>query len=495
MRFATLAALAVVVSTTPGLAAPAAYTPNRPNSKRDTATTDIDNIVNALVQNGTFSANVGSAITKLVNETVPVLEQLLGDAVNGTAANSTLASKRATSDNTATIESVLQDPSQLLGILKRASSSDYYQGLLQELESLGISTQRRSYGEDRRFELPEISPSTTSALENAANVATIGSGIAKVWEAVDGSSSSPNSKRESNTAIDERAFTSVTTWLKNLGNIASIAAGGAAVVGAVDGSSDSTILKRQAPNEVDLAALLNGATSRFQARTSSKVSSSEVSGLESALGKVAVVSSAGGFVASLLSAFDGSSNSTKREWTAIDGIGPDSLPIVETIPQFDERGVIPASVTTLLKNLGNVASIGAGAAAIAGALDGSSNSTFLKREFDQPSNGVDLASLLDGVTPQFEDRNVSSGEVSGFENVLGKAAGVASAGSFIASLLSAFEGSSTSASAPSPATSASAKRSTSDNGTSIPPDVLAMLQQIFSQSQDTGVNTQLASLD
>ncbi|OJA19797.1 hypothetical protein AZE42_05612, partial [Rhizopogon vesiculosus] len=315
--------------------------------------------------------------------------------------------------------------------------------------------------------------------------------------------------------------------LKNLGNIASIGAGGAAIVGAVDGSSNSTILKRQAPNEVDLAALLNGATSQFDARTAPKVSSSEVSGVESALGKVAGVASAGGFVASLLSAFDGSSNSTKREWTAIDGIGPDSLPIVETIPQFDERGfTIPASVTTLLKNLGNVASIGAGAAAIAGAVDGSSNSTFLKREasdanlgnvasigagaaaiagavdgssnstflkreVDQPSNGVDLASLLDGVPPQFEDRSVSSGEVSGLESVLGKAAGVASAGGFIASLLSAFDGSSTSASA----NSASAKRSTSDSGTSIPPDVLSMLQQIISQTQDTGINTQLASLD
>ncbi|OJA19798.1 hypothetical protein AZE42_05613, partial [Rhizopogon vesiculosus] len=190
MRFSTIVALAVVVSTTPGLAAPTAYTPNRPNSKRDTATTDVDNIVNALVQNGTFSANVGSAITKLVNETVPVVEQLLGDAVNGTAANSTLTSKRAASDIATILGSLLEDPNSLLGILKRASSSDDYQGLLQELESLGISTQRRS-SEDRRFKLPEISPSTTSALANAANVATIGSGIAKVWEAVDGSSSSP----------------------------------------------------------------------------------------------------------------------------------------------------------------------------------------------------------------------------------------------------------------------------------------------------------------
>jgi hypothetical protein len=93
MRFAALVALAVVASTTPGFAAPTPYTyvslqqqfsrpiehtssPNRPNSKRDTATTDVDNVVNALVQNGTVSANLGTAIMKLVKCVYPQLDIL-----------------------------------------------------------------------------------------------------------------------------------------------------------------------------------------------------------------------------------------------------------------------------------------------------------------------------------------------------------------------------------------------------------------------------------
>ncbi|OAX37128.1 hypothetical protein K503DRAFT_801471 [Rhizopogon vinicolor AM-OR11-026] len=377
MRFATLIALAVFVSTTPGLAAP---TPYPANLKRDTAT-DVDNIINTLVQNGTVSANVGTAITKLVNDTVPAVEHLLGHAINGTAANSTM--KRAiTSDIiqiiesaidglalkskrdviTATLQSLLEEADPSLGNFKRDSASDDYQSLLQALESLGFSTKRHSVVEDRSFKLPEISPGVTSTLNNAANVATIGGGIAKIWDAINGSSSS-----------------------------------------------------------------------------------------------------------------------AKRKWnTAIDGIGLERPPADNSITQFDERA-LPASVTTLLKNIGNVISIGAGGATIVGDLDGSSNSTFLKRELVQPPSGVDLAGLLDGVAPQFEDRSVSS--------VLGKAAGVASAGGFIASLLSAFEGSSNSGSAPAPT---SAKRFTSDNGIVGLTDIITpeQLKQIAAQ-----LSAQMADLD
>jgi len=254
-----------------------------------------------------------------------------------------------------------------------ARKRDVITTALQELESLGLSSSGSTV--DKRLKLPEISPSTESALNNAANVATIGGGIAKIWDALDGSSSS--SKRDDVTAkvwdtlaevpnfnninweqveADKRALkipASVTTWLKSLGNVGSIGAGGAAIVGAVDGGN-STL---------------------------------------------------------------------KREFV-----------------EADERALkIPASVTTWLKSLGNVASIGAGGAAVVGAVDGGST---LKRELDQASNGVDLATLLDGVTPQFEDRSVSSSEVSGLESFLGKAATASSVGGALATVWSALDGSS-----------------------------------------------------
>jgi len=244
-----------------------------------------------------------------------------------------------------------------------------------------------------------------------------------------------------NIQFDERAFkipASVTTWFQNLGNIASIGAGGAAIVGAFDGSSNIT--KREWNTAIDGIGLerppIDSSVTQFDERAF-KIPASVTTWLKD-LGNVASIGAGG---AAIVGAFDGSSNSTlKREWnTAIDGIGLERPPVDSSVTQFDERAFkIPASVTTWLKDLGNVASIGASGAAIVGALDGSNNST--KREFV----GVDLTIPLDEVTPQFEDRSVSSGEVSGLESVLEELAGVASTGGAIASVFSAFEGSSNS---------------------------------------------------
>jgi len=147
-----------------------------------------------------------------------------------------------------------------LDSVKRDISPDDYQSLL---ESLGLSGSGSTI--DKRLKLPEISPSTESALEKAAHVATIGGGIANIWGNIEGSSS----KREE-TEFDERALkipASVTTWLKTLGNVGSIGAGGAAVVGALDGGNST--LKReldQTFDGVDLTTLLDGATSQFEER-------------------------------------------------------------------------------------------------------------------------------------------------------------------------------------------------------------------------------------
>jgi len=222
MRFATLVAIAVVVSSTPGLAAPAPFayvSLNQPFSRP-------------------------TEYTHSPHHAHP------GHTTNATAANSTQASKRAvTSDTVQAIEAVFDS-------LPLARKREVITTALQELESLGLSKSGSTV--DKRFKLPEISPSTESILNNAANVATIGGGIAKIWDTLDGSS--PSSKRQDEgiakvadsigynykrefVEADERASkipASVTTWLKNLGDVASIGAGGAAIVGAVDGGSNST---------------------------------------------------------------------------------------------------------------------------------------------------------------------------------------------------------------------------------------------------------------
>jgi len=255
---------------------------------------------------------------------------------------------------------------------------------LQELEYLGLS--RSGSTVDKRFKLPEISPGTESALNSAANVATIGGGIAKIWDTLDGSSS--NSKRQDEPTAkiwdvltdkrefvesDERAFkipASVTTWLKSLGNVASIGAGGAAIVGAVDGGSNSTLKREfdQAFDGVDLATPLNGATSQFENRgkisSSETPSTSEVSGVESVLGKIAGAFSLGGTGATVFSSLEGSSNNSKRFFTQVCGVPTFSIPDLYNLTERDAL------------------------------------------------HGVDIATLLDGAAPQFEDRSLTPSELS-----------------------------------------------------------------------------------
>jgi len=116
-----------------------------------------------------------------------------------------------------------------------------------------------------------------------------------------------------------------------------------------------------------------------------------------------------------------------------------------------------SDISSWLKNLGNIFSIGTGGLAIAGAVDGSFSSNNTKREIEQAYNGMDLAALLDGATPQFNDRRsttpkisssevpeVSSSEVSSLESGLSKLADIFSFGGTVASLVPVFDGSSNS---------------------------------------------------
>ena len=138
----------------------------------------------------------------------------------------------------------------------------------------------------------------------------------------------------------------------------------------MDGGSSSTLKREfeQAFYGVDLATLLNGATSQFENRgktTSSKTSSSEtpstseVSGVESVLGKIAGTFSLGGTGATIFSSLEGSSNSTKR--------------------QLGARSCGVQTLSDIFPNLTKQDAL----------------------------HGVDIATLLDGAAPQFEDRSLS----------------------------------------------------------------------------------------
>jgi len=96
-----------------------------------------------------------------------------------------------------------------------------------------------------------------------------------------------------------------------------------------------------------------------------------------------------------------------------------------------------SDISSWLKNLGNIFSIGTGGLAIAGAVDGSFTSNSTKREIEQAYNGIDLAALLNGGTPQFNDRRSTTPKISSSE-----VPKVSS--SEVASLVPVFEGSSNS---------------------------------------------------
>jgi hypothetical protein len=119
--------------------------------------------------------------------------------------------------------------------------------------------------------------------------------------------------------------------------------------------------------------------------------------------------------------------STKREADSI-------LPVEERSLKIPK---ISSTTSSWLNDIGNVISLGVGASAIAGAFD-SSNST--RRDLDQTLDGVNGA--LSGAAPQFEDRSFTI--PSSVSSILGKAAGIVSAGGTVATILSAFGDSSNS---------------------------------------------------
>ncbi|KAG2094239.1 uncharacterized protein F5147DRAFT_779083 [Suillus discolor] len=107
----------------------------------------------------------------------------------------------------------------------------------------------------------------------------------------------------------------------------------------------------------------------------------------------------------------------------------------DSILPVEER----STASTWLKDIGSVISLGSGVNEIVNAFDGS-NST--KRDLDQTPDGADVNGALGGPAYQFEDRSFTI--PSSVSSILGKTAGIVSAGGTIATILSDLDGSSNS---------------------------------------------------
>lgn len=143
------------------------------------------------------------------------------------------------------------------------------------------------------------------------------------------------------------------------------------------------------------------------------------------------------------------------------------LPVEErslTIPKLS------STASSWFNDIGNVISLGVGANAIANAF-GSSNST--RRDLDQFLDEVNVDGASGGGALQFEDRSFTI--PSSVSSILGKAAGIVSAGGTVATIISALDSSSN-----------ITKREVSmepgrvhDQRRAVPSDIESILQQII----------------
>ncbi|KAG1785637.1 uncharacterized protein HD556DRAFT_102080 [Suillus plorans] len=107
----------------------------------------------------------------------------------------------------------------------------------------------------------------------------------------------------------------------------------------------------------------------------------------------------------------------------------------DSILPVEER----STASTWLKDIGSIISLGSGVNEIVNAFDGS-NST--RRDLGQTPDGVDVNGALGEPAYQFEDRSFTI--PSSVSSILGKTAGIVSAGGTIATILSDLDGSSNS---------------------------------------------------
>ncbi|KAG1780552.1 hypothetical protein EV702DRAFT_727158 [Suillus placidus] len=312
MRFAALIALAIVASTVPSLAAPAPYSSRRVTSKRHTASTDNDTVVDTSVRNGFVPPRIGTVILPGANLSLDYKRDTTSDIVQAIeAAFNELPPARKrdiTADITAALQTLLKEGGSVLSDVNTKREAD---------SILPV--------EERGLKIPKVSSTASN-------------------------------------------------WLNDIGNVISLGVGANAIAGAF-GSSNST--RRELDQRVDVGGALGGATLQFEDRSFTIPSS-----VSSILGKTAGIVSAGGTIATILSAFGGSSNITKRE------LGIDS----ERYGVYDQKRAVSSDIESILQQI---------IASFEGAADASgSTSTHTPTSTKRSTSDNDFLGLTDIITPE-----------------------------------------------------------------------------------------------
>ncbi|KIK35214.1 hypothetical protein CY34DRAFT_592760, partial [Suillus luteus UH-Slu-Lm8-n1] len=240
---------------------------------------------------------------------------------------------------------------------KRDATSDFVQVIEAALNELAPASKR------------DITTDITAALQTLLQAG--GSVLSDV-----------NLKREADSIlpVEERSLTvpklssTASSWLNDIGNVISLGVGANAIASAFDSSNSTRRDLDQFLDEVNVDGASGGA---FQIEDRSFTIPSSVSSI---LGKAAGIVSAGGTVATIVSALDGSSNITKRE------LGMESGRV------HDQRRAVPSDIESILQQI---------IASFEGATDASSNtsvstSTSTKRS----TSDNDFLGLTDIITPE-----------------------------------------------------------------------------------------------
>ncbi|KAG2744440.1 hypothetical protein P692DRAFT_20784697 [Suillus brevipes Sb2] len=165
------------------------------------------------------------------------------------------------------------------------------------------------------------------------------------------------------------------SWLNDIGNIINLGVGANAIANAFGSSGSTRRDLDQFLDEVNVDEASGGGALQFEDRSFTIPSS-----VSSILGKAAGIVSAGGTVATIISAFDNSSNITKRE------VGMESGRV------HDQRRAVPSDIESILQQI---------ITSLEGATDASgstsvSTSTSTKRS----TSDNDFLGLTDIITPE-----------------------------------------------------------------------------------------------
>ncbi|KIK34807.1 hypothetical protein CY34DRAFT_812664, partial [Suillus luteus UH-Slu-Lm8-n1] len=241
---------------------------------------------------------------------------------------------------------------------KRDATSDFVQVIEAALNELATARKR------------DITTDITAALQTLLQAG--GSVLSDV-----------NLKREADSIlpVEERSLkipklsSTASSWLNDIGNVVSLGVGASAIASAFDSSNSTRRDLDQFLDEVNVDGASGGGAFQIEDRSFTIPSS-----VSSILGKAAGIVSAGGTVATIISALDGSSNITKRE------LGMESGRV------HDQRRAVPSDIESILQQI--IASF-EGATDVSGSTS-VSTSTSTKRS----TSDNDFLGLTDIITPE-----------------------------------------------------------------------------------------------